>query len=72
MRGCFVTQDLIASTCPGVTEAEIDTSSPPLVCAGPAMEGCPKSPLILLTEMLGASLARLEPVACAEMTRAGR
>ena len=38
MRGCFVALVPIANTCPGVTEAEIDTSSPPPVRAGPAME----------------------------------
>jgi hypothetical protein len=38
MRGCFVVLVLVASTCPGATEAEIDTSSPPPVRTGPAME----------------------------------
>ena len=72
MQGCFVALLLSASTCPGVTEVDTDTSPPPLVRAGSAMEDCSEGPSIHLMEMLGASLARLEPVACAEMTRADR
>ena len=71
VRPVFVALAIIASTCPGITEAEIDISSPPSVRTRPAMP-CSESPSIHLMETLGASLARLEPVACAEMTRADR
>ena len=38
VQWCFVALLLSASTCPGVTEVDIDPSPPPLVRAGPAME----------------------------------